>query len=102
MEMIRTEQKIVPEKVTKPIQLLAAWLIGLIVVNGIFLTAASVMKDDSWERSALVIASIVNVPLFLASMFLLQTRFRPELQEDLFYSQYLDKKSNKIVTVTKD
>ena len=99
MEMIRTDQKIVPEKVTKPIQLLAAWLIGLIVVDGIFLTAASLMEANSWERAALVIASIVNVPLFLASMFLLQTKFRPELQEDLFYSQYLDKKTNKIVTV---
>ncbi len=102
MEMIKTEQKIIPEKVTKPIQLLAAWLIGLIVVNGIFLTAASLMDANGWERAALVIASIINVPLFLASMFLLQTKFRPELQEDLFYSQYLDKKTNKIVTIAKE
>jgi hypothetical protein len=99
---MKTEQKIEPEKVTKPIQLLAAWLIGLILVNGTFLTTASFLGDGSWERSALVIASIVNVPLFLISMFLLQTRFRPELQEDLFYSQYLDKKSNQLITLPKD
>jgi hypothetical protein len=101
-EMMKTDQKIEPEKVTKPIQLLAAWLIGLILVNGTFLTAASLLENGSWERTALVIASIVNVPLFLVSMFLLQTRFRPELQEDIFYSQYLDKKTNQVVTLARD
>lgn len=100
--MIETDQKIKPEKVTKPIQLLAAWLIGLIVVNGSFLTTASILEQGSWEKSLLVIASVVNVPLFLAAMFLLQTKFRPELQEDLFYSQYLDKRTNTVVAVAKD
>ena len=35
------EPRIQPEKITKPIQLLAAWLAGLVVVNGAFLTGAS-------------------------------------------------------------
>jgi hypothetical protein len=34
-----TENRIDPERVTKPIQLLAAWLVGLIVVDGSFLVA---------------------------------------------------------------
>lgn len=96
------QQKIEPQKVTKPIQLLAAWLVGLIVVDGSFLMAATSMQPASWERAILIVASVINVPLFLAAIFLLQTKFRPELQEDLFYSKYLDKKTNRIVTVSRD
>ena len=99
---MNTKQKIDPQKVTKPIQLLAAWLVGLIIVNGSFLTAASLLEAGSLERVVLVVASVINVPIFLIAMFLLQTRFRPELQEDAFYSQYLNKKTNKLVKLTKD
>lgn len=84
--------QIKPEKVTKPIQLLAAWLAGLIIVDASFLTAAGQLQLPSWVSGALVIAAIVNVPLFLLSIFLLQTKFRPEMQEDTFYSQYLERK----------
>src|SRR5437879_5901367 len=87
--------KLDAQKVTKPIQLLAAWLIGLILVNSAFLVAAS--RIDGWERSALILAAIFNVPVFLAAMFLLQTKFRPELQEDMFYSKYLSSKTNQVV-----
>lgn len=86
---------------TKPIQLLAAWLVGLILIDSAFLFSANSMPPNSWERLALIIAAIVNVPIFIYALFLLQTKFRPELQEDLFYSQYLDKKSNRIVTVSR-
>lgn len=40
--------------------------------------------------AVLVIASVVNVPLFLICIFLLQTKFRPQMQEDLYYSKYLE------------
>ena len=39
---------------------------------------------------------------FLFALFLLQTKFRPELQEDQYYSQYLDKKTNTIVKVSRE
>jgi hypothetical protein len=48
-----------------------------------------------------VIAAIVNVPIFLIAIFVLQTKFRPELQEDAFYSKYLDSKTNTVVKVGK-
>lgn len=99
---MHNSQKVDPQKVTKPIQLLAAWLVGLIVVNGSFLSSAVALGSETWESSILVIAAVFNVPMFLGAIFLLQTRFRPELQEDVFYSQYLDKKSNQIVTIKKD
>ncbi|RBM44133.1 hypothetical protein DLR65_19680 [Vibrio tarriae] len=97
-----SNQKVDPQKVTKPIQLLAAWLVGLIMVNGSFLSSAVAIGSLAWESSVLIVAAVFNVPMFLGAIFLLQTRFRPELQEDIFYSQYLDKKSNQIVTVKND
>ncbi|MFG5859420.1 hypothetical protein LDB17_14595 [Dysgonomonas sp. Shenzhen-Wh21] len=77
-----------PDRITKPFQLLAAWLVGLIVVNASFLGAASLISLPSWGPNALIIASIANVPLFIGSIFLLQTKFRPEMQTDDYYSDY--------------
>ncbi|MFD2938780.1 hypothetical protein [Flavobacterium notoginsengisoli] len=87
-------KQIKPEKITRPIQLLAAWLIGLILINTAFLTAASQINKPDWASGLLIISSVVNVPLFLCSIFLLQTKFRPEMQEDTFYSKYLERKYN--------
>lgn len=84
-------QRIDAAKITRPIQLLAAWLIGLIVVNGSFLAAAITLSSPAWTPALLVIASVINVPLFLLCIFLLQTKFRPEMQEDRYYSEYLSK-----------
>jgi hypothetical protein len=91
-----------PEKITKPIQLLGAWLAGLFLIDACFLFAAANIKSGSWEPKALTIAAIVNVPLFLISVFVLQTRFRPELQEDSYYSTYLSSKTNQLITVSKE
>lgn len=38
----------------------------------------------------LVIASVVNVPVFIFALFLLQTKFRPQMQEDSYYAKYLE------------
>jgi len=87
------KQKLEAHKITRPIQLLAAWLVGLVLVNGSFLAAATAVSQPSWVPGVLVIASIVNVPLFLIAIFFLQTRYRPEMQEDTFYAKYLETKT---------
>ncbi|EHD0099286.1 hypothetical protein JZN58_004281 [Vibrio vulnificus] len=97
-----SNQKIEPSKVTKPIQLVAAWLVGLVLVNGAFLGAAVGISEPVWLRGTLVIASVVNVPVFLLAIFMLQTKFRPQLQEDEYYSKYLDKSTSEYVVVSKD
>jgi len=97
-----TGEQIQPHKVTKPIQLLAAWLIGLVLTVGLFLTTALKLESGSWERGALVIAAIVDVPMFLFALFLLQTKFRAELQEDSFYSEYLSKKTAAVIHIEKE
>ncbi|KPQ23808.1 MAG: hypothetical protein HLUCCA13_11755 [Halomonas sp. HL-48] len=84
-----TKKNIDPSKINKPIQLLGAWLAGLILVNGGFLGTAITIDNPVWVRGVLVIAAVVNVPVFLAAIFLLQTKFRPEMQEDSYYHDYL-------------
>ena len=96
-----SEQTLKPERITKPIQLLAAWLAGLFSIDSAFLFAATRM-EPGWQAGALTVAAIVNVPLFLSAVFLLQTRFRPELQEDSYYSSYLSRKTNELIQVKKD
>ena len=95
-----SEQKIDPPKITKPIQLLAAWLVGLILINGSFLATATTLNTPTWAPAVLVVASILNVPLFLICLFLLQTKFRPEMQEDAYYAKYLEVNTGKVVTTS--
>lgn len=85
-----SNHKIKPEKVTRPIQLLAAWLTSLIVVNGAFLTAAGYIESPSWAAGALVAAAIINVPFFLICVFLLQTKFRIKTMGDDYLSKHLE------------
>ena len=83
------KSRIDPSKINKPIQLLGAWLAGLVLVNGGFLGTAITIETPTWVRGLLVIASVINVPIFLSAIFLLQTKFRPEMQEDSYYHDYL-------------
>jgi hypothetical protein len=83
------QSEIKPHLVTKPFSLLAAWLVGLVLIDTLFLSYAAIIHKPGWITPLLVIASILTVPLFLLCIFLLQTKFRPEMQEDPFYSEYL-------------
>ena len=82
-------QKIEAHKIKKPIQLMAVWFITLVLIDSAFLTAAVNISTPSWLSPTLVISAIVFVPLFLLGVFLMQTVFRKELQEDQFYSEWL-------------
>jgi hypothetical protein len=90
MEMEMEHHGIKPERITKPIQLLASWLIGLFVTNASFLLAAKQIHHPSWGAALLLVAAVANVPVFILALFLLQTKFRPQMQEDQYYSKYLD------------
>lgn len=63
--------------------------------------AATSMSPNSWEPGALTIAAIANVPLFIGALFVLQTNFRPELQEDSYCSSYLNNRTNQVITISK-
>lgn len=76
-------------QVTKPMQLLAAWLAALIAIEGIFFTSAGLIDHPRWAAGLLVVSGVLAVPVFLGAMFLLQTKFRPQIQDDEYYGEYL-------------
>lgn len=83
-------KEIKPEKITRPFQLLAAWLVVLVTLDGSFLTAARLITQPDWAPAALVITAIVNIPIFIGILFLLLTKYRKELQDDKYYSKHLE------------
>jgi len=84
--------RIEPHKIKSPIQLLAAWFAALVLIDGALLTAAVKIASPGWLPPTLVIAAIVFVPVFLGSAILMQTKFRPQLQEDSFYAAWLERR----------
>jgi hypothetical protein len=78
-----------PEKVTKPIQLVAAWFVALGALVASFLSASEVVQRPHWLPVLYGIAAVAIVPLFAWLVFRLQTRYRTELQEDRYYSKNL-------------
>jgi hypothetical protein len=78
-----------PHRITKPIQLVAVWMAGLVLLVGSFLTAARFLFEPAWVAPFLAISAVMIVPVFLILLFVLQTRFRPQLQEDAYYSKWL-------------
>jgi len=80
-----------PEKVTTPIQLLAVWFIALLLLTGSFFATATQIKEPIWISPLLIISGIVLVIIFVILIFLMQTRFRPEMLPGNEYLQYIDK-----------
>ena len=83
-----SESNIKPEKITKPIQLLAVWFAGLISLVSAFLLGTRTISHPYWMAGALGITAISIVPVFVGLVFLLQTRFRPHIQDDEYYSEW--------------
>ena len=90
-----------PEKVTKPIQLLGAWLLGLILLVIALLTASAKTYELKWLNAFYGISAVLIIPLFLRLIFLLQTKYRPEMQADEFYSEMLKNKYTKDIMTEK-
>jgi tetratricopeptide (TPR) repeat protein len=68
------------------------WFIALVAINAAFLTSAGIVKSPTWIPGMLAIAAVANVPVFLICMFLLQTKFRAEMQADSHYAKYLQER----------
>jgi hypothetical protein len=90
--MKMTDHNIKPEKVTTPIQLLAVWFIALLLLTGTIFTAATLIKEPKWVSPLLVISGIILGLIIVVLIFLMQTKFRPEMLSGKEYLQYMDKK----------
>ena len=82
--------EIKPHKISKPFQLLAAWLVALVLIDGFFLWAASKIESPSWISPFLVISSVIITIVFIRIIFLLQTKYRSQLQDDEYYNKWLN------------
>lgn len=80
-----------PHKITRPIQLLAVWIAGLILLVGGFLTAAAEIPKPEWAAGLFSIAAVAMVPLFIVLIFVMQTKFRTQLQDDPYYAAWLQR-----------
>lgn len=84
-----TSPQIEPHKITRPIQLLAVWIAGLVLLVGTFLTAAGNIDNPPWLPEMFGVTAVVLVPLFIGLIFVMQTKFREQLQDDPYYSEWL-------------
>lgn len=87
--------QIEPHKITRPIQLLAVWIAGLVLLVGTFLTAAGNIETPPWLSPLFGITAVILVPLFIILIFVMQTKFREQLQDDPYYADWLRRQEKK-------
>jgi hypothetical protein len=85
--------KLIPEKITSPFQLMAAWFSMLVLLSSVLLTAAAKISEPSWAAGYLVIFTSIVVVLVIACVTLMLTVFRPHLQDGKEYARWLRDKS---------
>ena len=78
-------QKLEPDKIGTPFQLLAATMVFIVLLDGAFLSSAAVLDGVPGASITLVIAAVVYPPVVLTGIFVLQTRFRDMLLGDDAY-----------------
>lgn len=83
--------KIQPDKVKSPIQLLAACLIFVGIVESAFMTGAEEAHDPKWAPGLFVVASVVIPFVIVAIIFRLYTKYRAELLGDKEYLKLAEK-----------
>jgi hypothetical protein len=81
--------KLDAEKITHPIQLMAAWFVMLILLVALLLTAASRITSPLWIPAFLVISAIALSLVVMIAVFTMLTRFRPHLQDSKEYASWL-------------
>jgi hypothetical protein len=81
--------RINPEKITHPFQLMAAWFVMLIVLVGILLAAASKIQSPPWITPFLVISTVALTLIVMVAVFLMLTIFRPHLQGPKEYAEWV-------------
>ena len=78
-----------PGKVSKPIQMLAVLAACLVLTVTALLTGAANISAPAWVAPMLAVAAVISIPIFIGTIVLMWTKFRPHLQEDRYYSQWL-------------
>lgn len=85
--------KLTPEKITSPIQLMAAWFSMLVLLVGVLLTAAVKIEKPDWAAGFLVIFTFAVVVAVFTCVTLMLTKYRPHLQDGKEYARWLKDKN---------
>ncbi|MFH1452027.1 MAG: hypothetical protein ABIF88_02545 [archaeon] len=75
-----------PSKVTQPFQLLASWIVGMLILVWEFLSVCGNTEELWLKISSFVVALFLSL-LFIRVIFLLQTKYRPEMQDSENYQK---------------
>lgn len=81
-------ERIQASKILQPMQLFAAFLVALIVLEGSILTAARFIEISNWASAVLVIAAICIIPLFLFAPVVILKLSRGELLEGRLWVEW--------------
>ena len=82
-----------PHKITRPTQLAAVWLAAAVLVDGSLIGGAATIAQPTWVSPMLAVGAVAVPLIVIGLVFLMQTRFRPQLQEDAYYSEYLKRET---------
>lgn len=85
MPLIRSNIGIKPESVTQPFQLLAAWMVGLVLVVGELVYGSMHVYEKTWIPPLYAIGALSTILLFLLLIFAMQTYFRDKMLADKYY-----------------
>jgi hypothetical protein len=81
--------RISPEKITHPFQLMAAWFVMLILLVSALLTGAANIDTPTWIPGFLCISAVLLAVFVMTCVLLMLTRFRPHLQGPKEYAEWL-------------
>jgi hypothetical protein len=83
-----TNSEIKPEKITKPFQLYAVWMLGLIILAGILISGAKFIGTPTWISPVLCISAVAIIIIGIFLLFIMHTKFRSEFLDDQNYMKY--------------
>ena len=88
------------EKITQPFQLLASWIVGMLILVWEFLHVC-LSSQEQWLKISSLICGISLSIIFIWAIFTLQTKYRAEMQDSEHYQQIWLKKREQELTKSK-
>ncbi len=87
-------------KITQPFQLLASWLVGMLILVWEFLHVC-LQSQELWLKICSFISATLFTIIFIWVIFRLQTKYRAEMQDGEHYQQIWMKQREQEVNKSK-
>lgn len=87
-------------KITQPFQLLASWIVGMLILVWEFLYLCQ-KSEELWLKVSSFISSVILSIIFIWVIFTLQTKYRAEMQDSEHYQKIWMKKMEQELNKTK-